>query len=222
MNAASSFMPTRRARETQTLRNWAKRGRIECLRTSGGHRLYNIEGFISEKAEVIDDRPRRQRVPAGTKKSGIVYARVSSAHQKDDLVRQVAFLHEQFPEHKVITDIASGINFKRRGLTMVVEQCMQGGVPEVVVAHRDRLARFGVDLIETVFARAGTKLRVLDSSSHAEPQQQLAEDLMSIVQVFACKRNGKRRYGAVAKGKDEGNKGIPKQAARGGGSGNVG
>jgi predicted site-specific integrase-resolvase len=217
MDESKRFIPTHRARSIlgvcdATLREWAKRGKINSVRTSGGHRLYDVNSLIQQQdAQKIDDRPRRKRLPEEGV-SGIIYARVSSRHQKDDLKRQVAYLQQQFPKHKIITDIASGVNFKRKGLSLLVEQCMRGGVPEVVVAHRDRIARFGVDLIQHVLSVAGTKLTVLQSDSHAEPQQQLAEDLMSIIPVFACKRNGRRRYGTASKSASPGDKTSPDRA----------
>ena len=198
MDGCTRFVPARTARATlgvcdTTLRDWARRGRLACIHEPGAQRLYAVDDFINARhknAETIQTAPSR----AGAGR-GIIYARVSSAHQKDDLKRQVAALRARYPDYEAVTDVASGINFRRRGLSFLVECCVRGRVPEVVVAHRDRLARFGFELVETVLRLHGTRLTVLDADEHAEPSRQLAEDLMSIVQVFACRRNGKRRYG---------------------------
>ena len=99
------------------------------------------------------------------------------------------------PGYAVVSDVGSGINFKRRGLRSVLERSMRGEVAEVVVAHRDRLARFGVDLIEWILQRNGTRL-VVQHSAVGTPESELADDLLSIVTVCACRRNGKRRYKA--------------------------
>jgi putative resolvase len=100
-----------------------------------------------------------------------------------------------YPGYTIVGDVGSGINFKRRGPRSVLERSMRGEVAEVVVAHRDRLARFGVDLIEWILQRNGTRL-VVQHSTVGTPESELADDLLSIVTVFACRRNGTRRYKA--------------------------
>jgi hypothetical protein len=85
-------------------------------------------------------------------RENVIYARVSSAKQKADLVRQVDFLRHRFPNHKVVTDVGSGVNFKRKG-TQPFDASSAGLVGEIVVAHRDRLARIGYGLLEHVFLR---------------------------------------------------------------------
>jgi len=120
---------------------------------------------------------------------------VSSAKQKDDLERQIASLRESHPEHEVVKDIGSGINFKRKGLRSLLERSLEGGLDEVVVAHRDRLCRFAFDLIEWLFTKHGTKLVVLDQDvASPESESEFTEDLLSIVHVFSCRYNGLRRY----------------------------
>jgi len=79
-----------------------------------------------------------------------IYCRVSSVSQRDDLKRQVQCMSEQYPGFSVLSDIASGINFKRRSLQSLLEKVMRGTVEKIVVSHRDRLARFGFELIEFI------------------------------------------------------------------------
>jgi predicted site-specific integrase-resolvase len=76
-------------------------------------------------------------------KRGYIYARVSSTKQRPDLDRQCTDLQEAYPEHVLVKDIASGVNFKRRGMQTLLEQALKGMVSEIVVLHRDRLARLG-------------------------------------------------------------------------------
>ena len=102
-------------------------------------------------------------------------------------------MREAYPGHEVIEDIGSGINFRRKGLNALLERVLRGSVSEVVVAHRDRLARFGFDLIEWLCVRSGTRVVVLDGAV-AEPQTKLCADLVSIITVFACRIQGRRRY----------------------------
>jgi predicted site-specific integrase-resolvase len=100
-----------------------------------------------------------------------------------------------YPGHSIVSDVGSGLNFKRRGLRSVLERSMRGEVEEVVVAHRDRLARFGTELIDWILRVHGTRLMVQHAPVET-PESELADDLLAVVTVFACRRNGKRRYKA--------------------------
>lgn len=168
-----------------TLRNWADRGWIEVVRTPGGQRLYNINKFVNDNKQ---GNPLSQITARK-----ICYCRVSSAGQKDDLERQKAFMQESFPTHEIICDVGSGLNFKRKGLQALLELCFKGLVSEVIVAHRDRLCRFGFDLLEWTFNKHNARLVVLDQGN-SSPEDELASDLISIVHVFSCRINGKRKY----------------------------
>mgnify|MGYP002138631223 CR=1 FL=1 len=163
-----------------TLRRWADAGKIDYRWSPGGTRLYKLPA---------------DGLPTGgeQKKKKVVYARVSSSKQKDDLQRQGDFLLSKFPGHILVTDIGSGINWKRRGLLSILDGADKGDIQEVVVASRDRLCRFAFELVEHVLRSRGVKLIVLDATD-ASPEQELSDDLLSIVQIFCCRRNGKRRY----------------------------
>ncbi len=127
----------------------------------------------------------------------IIYCRISSKKQSDDLERQIEYCRSKFPDHELLSDIASGINFKRKNLQAILERAMQGNLKEVVVAHKDRLCRFGFDLIESIFKLTNTKLIVLNQDNECtkpSTEQELAEDLLSIVHIYSCRQMGKRRY----------------------------
>jgi hypothetical protein len=115
----------------------------------------------------------------------VVYCRVSSAKQSDDLQRQVEHMRAQFPGHRVITDVGSGINFKRKGLPTLLGEAQRGRVRQVVVAHRDRLCRFAFDLVEWILTQGGATLLVQHGKQ--DLQHEFSEDLMAIVHVA---RNG--------------------------------
>lgn len=157
-----------------TLRRHAIKGFIKAKRTQEGRWLFWI-GDQEQKTGVI------------------CYCRVSSAKQKNDLARQVVFMRKQFPEAEIIQDIGSGLNFKRKGLVTVLERISRGDKLTIVVAHRDRLARFGFELIEWLVKKHGGEIVVLDKNIHS-PQTEIVADLLSIITVFSCRVNGLRRY----------------------------
>ena len=171
----------------ETLRRWAASGRVSFVRTPGGKRLYSIADV---RRAFGDDRPTNQT----TKKVKVCYARVSSEHQRGDLERQITDLQQHFPGHEIVSDIGSGLNWKRRGFTALLERIHTGGVEEVVVTRKDRLCRFGSELLEWIFAKNGTKIVVLGSDVGADSSEagELAEDLLSIVTVFVARHNGLR------------------------------
>ena len=116
----------------QTLRNYAKQGKITFYRNSAGQRLYDVETYLHGKSA-----PQL-----------VCYCRVSSAKQRGDLNRQVAQMRELYPDAEIVTDVAGGLNWQRKGLLSILERLHRGDKLDVVVAHRDRLARFGFELIE--------------------------------------------------------------------------
>jgi predicted site-specific integrase-resolvase len=126
-----------------------------------------------------------------------LYARVSSQKQKDagDLERQIQVLKQEYPSaDKVITDIASGLNFKRKGLLALLDLIEKGHVATVVVTYKDRLARFGVDLIERTIKKHGATLHVVQCQETHDPSDpsELAEDLLVVCNYFVAKNNGLR------------------------------
>lgn len=182
-----AYVTTRKASEAlgvcaSTLRRWADEGKIRFIRTTtANQRLYDVESFLRDREATTSEREH------------ILYCRVSSAKQKDDLERQITFMRNRYPNHTIVTDVASGINFKRKGLLSILESVCAGNVAEIVVAHKDRLARFGFDLIKWLVEFHGGRIVVLEEVSHS-PQQELVSDLLSIITVFSCKMHGLRKY----------------------------
>lgn len=123
-----------------TLRKWADKGNVKFYKTPTGQRLYSFKCLKELTHGISHD----------IKKTKVIYCRVSSSKQKDDLNRQIEQLKTRFPTHEIISDCASGINFKRKGLQTILERAIQGTLSEVVVAHRDRLSRFAFDLIKWI------------------------------------------------------------------------
>ena len=168
----------------QTLRTWYKENKIRYIRTPSNQRLYHKQDIYDIAGIHLNDE----------KKKKIIYCRVSSKKQMDDFERQKSFLQTKFPDHIVVTDVGSGINWKRKGLQTILEQSMSGNIEEIVVAHRDRLCRFAFELLDFIFTYNKTKLVVLDEDHHKSTDEELAEDLLSIIHVYSCRNMGRRRY----------------------------
>lgn len=171
------------------LRKWDSQGKIKTIRTPGGIRLFDITS-VDPSTNLFAIREKKEPI-------AIFYSRVSSSKQKDDLERQKQFLKDnyadKYPRFQEITDVGSGLNFKRTGLLRVLGLVKEGNISAVVVASKDRLARFGFELIEWLCKEYGTETVVLNNQD-STPEEELGNDLMSIVQVYCCRWNGKRRY----------------------------
>jgi len=194
----------------KTLYAWEEKNIIETIRTPGGKRLYNVKKYLSEvqknkKKETIkkniednvagtEDIEKLLEILDDTKKK-IVYGRVSSNGQKDDLTRQVALLQQKYPEHELITDIGSGMNLNRKGLRKIIDMAIRGEIEEVVVVHRDRLCRFGYELIEDIISKySNGKITIIEEVEDKEPREELVEDVLQIMNIFVAKMNGLRKY----------------------------
>ena len=173
-----------------TLRKWADNDKIQYIRTPGGVRLYNVSKYIN-------DSTNENNSGNVNTKHKICYCRVSSDKQRDNLERQVQFMRTKFPEHTILTDIGSGINFKRKNFLHILELAQGGNVEEVIVAYRDRLCRFAFELIDWLFRTNGVKLVVLNQNMESTEQTELVEDILSVLTVFNCRINGKRKYKKV-------------------------
>jgi predicted site-specific integrase-resolvase len=168
----------------QTLRNWDKSGKLRPHhRSVNGYRYY-----------AKDDLNMLLGVKSQNGKT-IGYCRVSSTKQKDDLERQEenmkTYLLAQGKPFEIISDIGSGINFKRKGLQELIKGMANRSISKVVVLYKDRLTRFGFELIEYIAALYSCEIEVVDNTEKSE-QQELVEDLVQIVTVFSCKLQGKR------------------------------
>ena len=152
-------------------------GIIPSIKTQSGQRRYNVQTYLGNSK------------PSTT----ICYCRVSSHKQTGDLQRQVAFMQQHYPDAEVITDVASGLNYRRKGLTSLLERLHRGDKLTLVVAYRDRLARFGTELIEQMLQQNGGELLVLNQRDLSPPEE-LTQDLLAILTVFSARANGLRRY----------------------------
>ena len=172
-------------RTPQTLRSWDKKGRLRPDHTGpNGYRYYSD----AQLREVLGKTGKQNKKTIG-------YCRVSSAKQKDDLERQsesvTTYLLAQGKPFEIIKDIGSGINYGKKGLRELISRITTNEVDKVVVLYKDRLLRFGFELVEYIAELYGCTVEVIDSTERTE-EQELVEDLVQIVTVFSCKLNGKR------------------------------
>ena len=171
----------------QTLRNWDKRGELKPAHVSqGGTRYYSEEQrnqFLG-----IAGRKKPKRITIG-------YCRVSSNKQKDDLERQIenvkTYMIARGYQFDIIQDIGSGINYNKKGLSQLIDKITNGEIDKVVILYKDRLIRFGYELIEKLCNKYGTEIEIIDNTEKTE-EQELVEDLIQIVTVFSCRLQGKR------------------------------
>lgn len=173
----------------QTLRNWDKEGKLKpTYVTENGYRYYSEE---------LLNKFRNIKNVNKIKKKNILYARVSTKSQKDDLDRQIdnlkQYAYSKGYSFEIITDIGSGINYKKEGLLKMINLVECGEVDRIIVLYKDRLIRFGYDLIEYICKLNDTKIEIVDNSTISK-EQELTEDLIQIITVFA-----NRLYGAKSK-----------------------
>ena len=167
----------------QTLINWDRSGKLHPHHTSSNGYRYYSEDQLNAVTGI-------QAAP----KKVIGYCRVSSLKQKDDLERQVdnlrTYLYAQGQPFEIITDVGPGINYKKKGLQDLIRRIESNQAEKVVILYKDRLLRFGFELIETIAAIHGCKIEIVDTTQKSE-QQELVEDLVQIITVFSCKLQGK-------------------------------
>lgn len=180
-----NYLPSRKAAKAlglhpNTLRKYAQENKIKYIKNEAGQRLYDVESYS------------RGSVSSTT----ICYCRVSSYKQQDDLSRQESYLRERYPKAEFIRDIGSGLNYKRKGLRTLLERCMQGDKLQVVVTYKDRLCRFGFELIEFLIKINGGEILVLNSQN-TSAETELTQDLLSILHIFSCRMHGRRSYTKV-------------------------
>lgn len=172
---------------SQTLRNWDREGKLKpSYVKSNGYRYYSEDSILSYTQE------------RKTKKTLNVvgYARVSSKKQIDDLNRQIenlrTYIESKYETYEIISDVGSGINYTKPGLQKLIEKINRKEVDLIIVLYKDRLLRFGFELIEYFATLNNVKIEVLDKINKSE-NQELVEDLVQIVTVFSCKLQGKRK-----------------------------
>lgn len=180
----------------KTLQRWDREGILKAYRTPKNRRYYTDKQY----AEYAGKREQK----AG---KAVIYARVSSNNQKDDLNNQIEFL-KQYANAKgmiideILEDIGSGLNYNRKKWNQLIDRCMTGEIACVVIAHKDRFIRFGYEWFERFLQSNGTEIIVVNNEKMS-PEQELVNDLISIIHVFSCRIYGLRKYKNKIRGDEE-------------------
>lgn len=175
----------------RTLYQWETKKLIDTIRTPGGKRLYNVQKYINENQEYIKKNGISNNIHE-LKKQNICYIRVSSIGQSNDLERQREVMKTLYPKYEIIEDIGSGLNLNKSGIRRVIKMGIEGRINDLVVAYKDRITRFGYELIENIIKEySGGRIIVLNT---LKPEVELVNDVMALMNVYVAKMNGLIRY----------------------------
>jgi excisionase family DNA binding protein len=167
----------------KTLRLWEKEGKIQSFKTDGGHRRYQLADLLS-----------------GTKNTDltVAYARVSSHDQKNDLERQCQVLEiycaSKGFDYELISDLGSGLNYKKKGLIRLIKLICSNQVNRLVITHKDRLLRFGSELIFSLCEHFGVEVIIINRTEDSSFEEDLAKDVLEIINVFSARLYGSRSH----------------------------
>jgi len=171
----------------KTLQRWDREGILIAKRTPTDRRYYTYDQYLEFKG--IKQKADRKIV---------IYTRVSTNNQKDDLKNQIEFL-QQFTNSKgiivdeIIQDVGSGLNYNRKKWNKLIENCMKNEIDTIIVTHKDRFIRFGYEWFERFLSKFDVKLIVVNNE-FLSPQEELVQDIISILHVFSCRIYGLRKY----------------------------
>jgi predicted site-specific integrase-resolvase len=175
----------------QTLRNWERTGKLKPDSISpGGTRRYNQDKILQITGKELPEIEKDERIT-------IAYARVSSHDQKADLQRQAQVLELYCAEHgykyELITDLGSGMNYYKKGLTTLIHKILENNVRRLILTHKDRLLRFGAELIFSICEAKGVEVVILNKGEEkASFEEDLAKDVLEIITVFSARLYGSR------------------------------
>ncbi|SFD13932.1 IS607 family transposase [Clostridium uliginosum] len=169
-----------------TLQRWDNAGKLNAFRTPTNRRYYTYEQYKEFKGETSSE------------KKIVIYTRVSTSNQKDDLNNQVEFL-KQYANAKgiivdeVIEDYGSGLNYNRKKWNKLIDECMTSEISTIIITHKDRFVRFGFEWFERFLEKFNVKIVVVNNES-LSPTEELVQDIISILHVFSCRIYGLRKY----------------------------
>ena len=166
----------------KTLQRWDREGTLKANRTPTDRRYYTYNQYLQFKG--IDTENDTRQV--------VIYARVSTRDQKDDLQDQVSFLRQFCNARGVIVEeYGSGLNYNRKKWNQLLDEVMEQKIKTIIVTHKDRFIRFGYDWFEKFCMKFNT---TIVNNEELSPQEELAQNIVSILHVFSCRLYGLRKY----------------------------
>lgn len=175
-----------------TLRGWDLNGELEPdFLTPGRHRRYSIDSLKHFAGEPAEENYLSRKT--------VLYSRVSSSDQRDDLKRQTNRLQEfasqqGFKDLVTIEDLGSGLNFRKPGLSKLIKLLLSHQVERLIINYKDRLLRFGSELLFKICQNIGTEVIILEKSLDQDFEQELAADIIEIITVFTSRLYGRRSH----------------------------
>ena len=172
----------------KTLQRWDREDILKANRTPTDRRYYTYDQYLQFKGMQTENDIR----------DVVIYARVSTRNQKDDLQNQVEFL-KQFCNAKgmivnqCIEDFGSGLNYNRKKWNKLLEDVMEHKIKMIVISSKDRFIRFGYDWFEKFCEKFNTKIMIVNNET-LSPNEELVQDMISILHVFSCRLYGLRKY----------------------------
>jgi len=171
-----------------TLRRWEAAGKLVAEYTAGGHRRYDLAKL----------RPELFRASEAASRKTVAYARVSSRDQKDDLERQKNVLElycaRQGWTFDVVADLGSGMNYHKKGLKRLLNAILADEVGRLVIAHKDRLLRFGAELVFAICEAKRVEVVILNQGEDTTFEEDFAKDVVEIITVFSARLYGSRSH----------------------------
>ena len=177
----------------KTLQRWDREGILKAYRTPTNRRYYTYDQYLKFKGGNLQDGRKI-----------VVYARVSTRNQQDDLDSQVKFLLDYCNAKGMIVDeciedFGSGLNYNRKKWNKLLEEVMEQKIKTIIVTHKDRFIRFGFDWFEKLCLKYDTQILIVKNEK-LSPQEELVQDIVSILHVFSCRLYGLRKYKDKIKG----------------------
>ena len=172
----------------KTLQRWDRDGILKANRTPTDRRYYTYDQYLQFKGIQTENDIR----------DTVIYARVSTRNQKDDLQNQVEFL-KQFCNAKgiivnqCVEDFGSGLNYNRKKWNKLLDEVMANKIKTIVISNKDRFIRFGYDWFEKFCEKFNTKIIIVNNET-LSPNEELVQDIISILHVFSCRLYGLRKY----------------------------
>jgi predicted site-specific integrase-resolvase len=169
----------------QTLRLWEKQGKIDCVRSPGGKRFYDLTGFLKKYNNNDNNNDNEIKTEETNIRKKICYCRVSSNSQKIELGNQIKYMKKKYPDYELLYDIGSGINFNRTNFNKIIDYGINNQLESLAISYKDRLCRISYELIENILKKYSNCTIIIENEEEKNPEEELIEDMLQIVTIFS-------------------------------------